>query len=170
MTSCLGTYQLALFELPATVPSPRWTDRPQASRPPLPGLPEQTCDPPRAPAATELLSLAATRMCCLSLFRGDVSHFPLSPPQRRNQLAPGCSLTPAHYLPLHRGGRGFAHEDRPAGDGGEPGNGAFGGTSVLAGVGQQDSRARVLWLRSLPAGEELTGSTRSPNRTQLPRG
>ncbi|XP_032497490.1 diacylglycerol kinase zeta isoform X3 [Phocoena sinus] len=36
-------------------------------------------------------------------------------PQRGDLSAPGRSPGPAYHLPLHRGGRGLSHEDRPAG-------------------------------------------------------
>lgn len=37
-------------------------------------------------------------------------------PQRGDLSAPGGRPGPAHHLPLHRGGGGVSHEDRPAGE------------------------------------------------------
>lgn len=46
----------------------------------------------------------------------DRVHSPLLCPQWGDLSAPGGCPGPAHHLPLHRGGWGLAHEDRPAGE------------------------------------------------------
>ncbi|XP_039724158.1 diacylglycerol kinase zeta isoform X7 [Pteropus medius] len=45
----------------------------------------------------------------------DGVHSQLLCPQRGDLSTPGRGPGPAHHLPLHRGGWGLAHEDRPAG-------------------------------------------------------
>uniref|UniRef100_A0A8C0PEX0 Diacylglycerol kinase n=1 Tax=Canis lupus familiaris TaxID=9615 RepID=A0A8C0PEX0_CANLF len=89
-----------------------------------PTWPVRACKPFQATSALPLPPTAPSFLFCLTALWGQtrgpqdrmgVHGQPLFP-QWGDVSAPGGSPGPAHHLPLHRGGWGLSHEDRPAGE------------------------------------------------------